>query len=1043
MDLEVIDKTGCKASVVKSVNIKKGVKADFSATTDNGACTYTDLCIKNISSTGGGTVKSHYWEIDSLTSAKDHRANPYCVRYTKSKPTVWVKLVVEMTSGCKDSAKRAYKVEVDRTLHTLTLSNSKPCYSERAIRAYVNKAANESVRWIVNGKYLSDTVSSVRISFDRLYLDTGKHKVQCIVRKGSCTRSYTKEFTIKGPKSNPSIFNGTQCGPLRKVFMVADVDSGHNPNYEYKWFVSDPDGEKCVINREKNINKYKNCNTTEGWFGKHQFSAYQYYTIRLEVKDSESGCTDSKVASVNINACGNCAGIANGLVACQGAWFMAPKRTHGDPMKFSLDSGKTWMTYPSKLPSHLTGYQDVSLIFNHNPSVWVEDYGDDSIRINKVGVKRSDTLHFENALYIEPAKTDVFSMQLSAQCNPTSGWLKIKSGKFKAGEKLYIRWGDGYASYYHFTKDTTLNLLEHEYRKPGLNDTVRITTYSKSNCEMEYKVPIRYGFKHQLQGRLVQCAGEDACMSMPVTDYASGTPWNPDGSDGEVKWYMEGKQLGPAGFQFCHRFDSAGLYNLYAVATSKRGCSDTSRFQLYISKVEAGVKKASRLHYCKGQMQFSDSSTVIFPSRDPIRYYNWDLGRGFYNSTLKNPAYSFDGDQKEVIIRHLVETKYGCKDEITYKIRVLKSSPRLSIADSIGCADFTIDLKNTSTGATHFIWEMGDDDKNTIQTTDSSGVQFTYTKPGRYFINLIGIDSFHNPVNQQVYYCFTSYPGPSDKPVSVVVLPNQHAGLLGPDKLCVNQGGTFTSQSGAGYTYDRWKIDGSSQTYPAGRTRTLSFSDSGWHTIELRPYFYGHAVVPACVSEIKKEVYVEQVVADFIVDPVSVEPKFHFLNKSVPSHASYKWDFGHPKSGADNFSTLKDPWHNYGRDNGQFQVCLEASLSAVCKDRTCTTLSNYFNEEIEIYNVFTPNDDGNNDSYELTLEGEDFHELLIYNRWGELVYESKSDQDQLETILWNGRVFNKGADCPEGSYFYVLKYAFSAEPDEVFDVSGVITLIRD
>jgi hypothetical protein len=52
------------------------------------------------------------------------------------------------------------------------------------------------------------------------------------------------------------------------------------------------------------------------------------------------------------------------------------------------------------------------------------------------------------------------------------------------------------------------------------------------------------------------------------------------------------------------------------------------------------------------------------------------------------------------------------------------------------------------------------------------------------------------------------------------------------------------------------------------------------------------------------------------------------------------------------------------------------------------------------------------------------------------VFASEDDK-----IDWNGRVNNTGAEAPEGTYYYLLKYQFKNQ-DEKRDVNGVITLIR-
>ena len=64
-----------------------------------------------------------------------------------------------------------------------------------------------------------------------------------------------------------------------------------------------------------------------------------------------------------------------------------------------------------------------------------------------------------------------------------------------------------------------------------------------------------------------------------------------------------------------------------------------------------------------------------------------------------------------------------------------------------------------------------------------------------------------------------------------------------------------------------------------------------------------------------------------------------------------------------------------------------------------------------IPNTFTPNGDGMNDTFGVAGEAIKDFRMQIYNRWGQLVFES-SDANQ----RWDGRY--KGDQVPEGAYVY-------------------------
>ncbi|MBK8554852.1 MAG: choice-of-anchor L domain-containing protein [Lewinellaceae bacterium] len=105
----------------------------------------------------------------------------------------------------------------------------------------------------------------------------------------------------------------------------------------------------------------------------------------------------------------------------------------------------------------------------------------------------------------------------------------------------------------------------------------------------------------------------------------------------------------------------------------------------------------------------------------------------------------------------------------------------------------------------------------------------------------------------------------------------------------------------------------------------------------------------------------------------------------------------------------------------------------------CTASAGPFSILVErcyvLPNAFTPDGDGTNDSFGLGLKGGTItiSSFNIYNRWGELVFESMQGKER-----WDGK-FN-GKDAPSDVYFYVMKVQFADGREEIF--KGDVTLIR-
>lgn len=100
----------------------------------------------------------------------------------------------------------------------------------------------------------------------------------------------------------------------------------------------------------------------------------------------------------------------------------------------------------------------------------------------------------------------------------------------------------------------------------------------------------------------------------------------------------------------------------------------------------------------------------------------------------------------------------------------------------------------------------------------------------------------------------------------------------------------------------------------------------------------------------------------------------------------------------------------------------------------CPVLPTDITEPV-IPNVFTPNGDDVNEYWRITLPtGAKLKELEVYNRWGNIIFESEG------TIKpWFGRT-SSGESCSEGVYFYVLKYTDAKGEEQ--KKNGYVSLFR-
>jgi len=154
----------------------------------------------------------------------------------------------------------------------------------------------------------------------------------------------------------------------------------------------------------------------------------------------------------------------------------------------------------------------------------------------------------------------------------------------------------------------------------------------------------------------------------------------------------------------------------------------------------------------------------------------------------------------------------------------------------------------------------------------------------------------------------------------------------------------------------------------------------------------------------------------------------------------YLWDFGDGTT-----YTIEDPVHQY-TELGIYDVSLQ-----VWTEHECT--ANMIIPEavrvlgrgiIKFPNAFAPNLDGPADGwYDITdktnqiffpmHEGVTEYELLIYTRWGELIFESHD-----VNYGWNG--YHNGELCPQAVYVWQVRGRYTT--GKTFKLSGDVTLLH-
>ena len=158
------------------------------------------------------------------------------------------------------------------------------------------------------------------------------------------------------------------------------------------------------------------------------------------------------------------------------------------------------------------------------------------------------------------------------------------------------------------------------------------------------------------------------------------------------------------------------------------------------------------------------------------------------------------------------------------------------------------------------------------------------------------------------------------------------------------------------------------------------------------------------------QLFVEPTIPLILLDTVTACAGEIIKLSAGPGYQNYRWSTGE----SDSVIQVTE--------NGYYEVVVDD----YCKSQRAGTWVSLFNPQAGfVPNIFTPNNDEQNETFRLDkhLKGSN---LEVYNRWGKLVYENPSYQNE-----WDGK------ELPGGVYFYSIEHPCLADP-----IRGSVTIHR-
>lgn len=178
----------------------------------------------------------------------------------------------------------------------------------------------------------------------------------------------------------------------------------------------------------------------------------------------------------------------------------------------------------------------------------------------------------------------------------------------------------------------------------------------------------------------------------------------------------------------------------------------------------------------------------------------------------------------------------------------------------------------------------------------------------------------------------------------------------------------------------------------------------------------GSAVFPSLVNTF------DVPVATFLADSTTLNmmnPTVGFNDMSTGA-LNWYWDFGEPGSYT-NYSNLSNPTHTFG-SAGEYLVWMVVD-NGFCSDSAYTIINVIQDIAFYMPNAFSPfNEDGVNDVFGPSGIGaglgDNTYSLRVYDRWGNLVFESKDFNQG-----WDGKYNGNFVDPGVYTYFVEVQYA--------------------
>lgn len=516
---------------------------------------------------------------------------------------------------------------------------------------------------------------------------------------------------------------------------------------------------------------------------------------------------------------------------------------------------------------------------------------------------------------------------------------------------------------------------------------------------------------------------------------------------GWIKYtWTYGDGLQDTGVNAIHTFAKGGSFSVSIQASPSLGCKDmyTSSKPIFIvpRPVSKAFEKNNDTVQCfDGHLFKFDDNTQLAKIPKCAYVRTW-----FFSSTdsatIPNPSKTYSKPGKYRIF-YRSETLYdnnntGCTDTTSLFVRVVASpSTGVSINDSVQCLKGNkFNFFNDFTGLVSYRWDLGNGITSVLKSASRS-----FTAVGNYPIiheatssdGCSGIDTVYVHVKANVDPTFSGLPSSvCEGSAAITLTPNETGGKF--------YGSVFSGNSFSPFKSGVFKItyvvddlycpDSSSQTITVspkpklnlGKDTTLCDGASVdlvilipgtvlWNdgsklnvrSISAAGKYSANINNNGCIAE------------DTILIKTNVSPSVSLPDDTTLCQGSLI------KLIAPLFPNTTIQWSNGSNDTAIYVSTAgtySVSLTNACGTATDLIVVSLMSGDCDLFipTAFTPNGDGRNEIFQFFSKGAKPLLFQIYNRWGEMIFDSRIRN----SYEWDG--YYQGNICQAGMYSYVFRY---------------------